>query len=89
MWQRTVECHAKSIPVPSIHSVTPDTADYCCNRASAVVGYTNVAHYSESKRGWMEAGLPVEKAAQRILSKTESAFGAAKKLLSHPLRNAT
>jgi hypothetical protein len=27
------------------------------------MGYTNVAHYPEGKQGWMEAGLPVEKAA--------------------------
>jgi len=26
------------------------------------MGYTNVAHYPEGKQGWMEAGLPVEKA---------------------------
>ena len=27
------------------------------------MGYTNVGHYPEGKQGWMEAGLPVEKAA--------------------------
>jgi rhodanese-related sulfurtransferase len=27
------------------------------------MGYTKVAHYPEGKQGWMEAGLPVEKAA--------------------------
>jgi len=27
------------------------------------MGYKNVAHYPEGKRGWMEAGFPVEKAA--------------------------
>jgi len=27
------------------------------------MGYRNVAHYPEGKQGWMEAGLPVEKAA--------------------------
>jgi len=27
------------------------------------MGYTNVAHYPEGKQGWVEAGLPVEKAA--------------------------
>jgi len=27
------------------------------------MGYTNVVHYPEGKQGWMEAGLPVEKAA--------------------------
>jgi len=27
------------------------------------MGYTNVAHYPEGKQGWMESGLPVEKAA--------------------------
>jgi rhodanese-related sulfurtransferase len=27
------------------------------------MGYTNVAHYPDGKQGWMEAGLPVEKAA--------------------------
>jgi len=27
------------------------------------MGYTNVAHYPEGKQGWMEAKLPVEKAA--------------------------
>jgi len=27
------------------------------------MGYTNVAHYPEGKQGWMEAGLPVDKAA--------------------------
>jgi len=26
------------------------------------MGYTHVAHYPEGKQGWMEAGLPVEKA---------------------------
>jgi len=26
------------------------------------MGYKNVAHYPEGKQGWMEAGLPVEKA---------------------------
>jgi len=26
------------------------------------MGYTNVAHYPEGKQGWMEAGLPMEKA---------------------------
>ena len=25
------------------------------------MGYTNVGHYPEGKKGWMEAGLPVEK----------------------------
>jgi len=30
------------------------------------MGYTNVAHYPEGKQGWMEAGLPVEKAAPRL-----------------------
>jgi rhodanese-related sulfurtransferase len=29
----------------------------------AAMGYTNVAHYPEGKQGWVEAGLPVEKAA--------------------------
>jgi rhodanese-related sulfurtransferase len=32
-------------------------------RELAAMGYTNVAHYPEGKQGWMEAGLPVEKAA--------------------------
>jgi len=27
------------------------------------MGYSKVAHYPEGKQGWMEAGLPVEKAA--------------------------
>jgi len=27
------------------------------------MGYKKVAHYPEGKQGWMEAGLPVEKAA--------------------------
>jgi len=27
------------------------------------MGYTKVAHYPQGKQGWMEAGLPVEKAA--------------------------
>jgi len=27
------------------------------------MGYKNVAHYPAGKQGWMEAGLPVEKAA--------------------------
>jgi len=27
------------------------------------MGYKNVTHYPEGKQGWMEAGLPVEKAA--------------------------
>jgi len=27
------------------------------------MGYTNVTHYLEGKQGWLEAGLPVEKAA--------------------------
>jgi rhodanese-related sulfurtransferase len=27
------------------------------------MGYKNVAHYPEGKQGWVEAGLPVEKAA--------------------------
>jgi len=27
------------------------------------MGYKNVGHYPEGKQGWMEAGLPVEKAA--------------------------
>jgi len=27
------------------------------------MGYTNVAHYPGGKKAWMEAGLPVEKAA--------------------------
>jgi rhodanese-related sulfurtransferase len=46
---------------------------YCANthghastyaaRELAAIGYTNVAHYPESKQGWMEAGLPVDKAA--------------------------
>jgi len=27
------------------------------------MGYKNVAHHPEGKQGWMEAGLPVEKAA--------------------------
>jgi len=27
------------------------------------MGYKNVAHYPEGEQGWMEAGLPVEKAA--------------------------
>jgi len=46
---------------------------YCANTAChassyaarelAAMGYTNVAHYPEGKQGWMEAGLPVEKAA--------------------------
>jgi len=27
------------------------------------MGYKNVAHFPEGKQGWMEAGLPVEKAA--------------------------
>jgi rhodanese-related sulfurtransferase len=29
----------------------------------AAMGYANVAHYPEGKQGWMESGLPVEKAA--------------------------
>jgi rhodanese-related sulfurtransferase len=32
-------------------------------RELAAMGYTKVAHYPEGKQGWMEAGLPVEKAA--------------------------
>jgi rhodanese-related sulfurtransferase len=32
-------------------------------RELAAMGYTNVAHYPEGKLGWMEAGLPLEKAA--------------------------
>jgi hypothetical protein len=32
-------------------------------RELAAMGYTNGAHYPEGKQGWMEAGLPVEKAA--------------------------
>ena len=32
-------------------------------RELAAMGYKNVAHYPEGKQGWMEAGLPVEKAA--------------------------
>jgi rhodanese-related sulfurtransferase len=32
-------------------------------RELADIGYTNVAHYPEGKLGWMEAGLPVKKAA--------------------------
>jgi rhodanese-related sulfurtransferase len=28
----------------------------------AAMGYKSVAHYPEGKQGWMEAGLPVEKA---------------------------
>jgi rhodanese-related sulfurtransferase len=46
---------------------------YCANthghaseyaaRELAAMGYKNVAHYPEGKQGWMEAGLPVEKAA--------------------------
>jgi hypothetical protein len=31
----------------------------CCCFASV----SSVAHYPEGKQGWMEAGLPVEKAA--------------------------
>ena len=31
-------------------------------RELAAMGYKNVAHYPEGKQGWMEAGLPVEKA---------------------------
>jgi len=27
------------------------------------MGYTKVAHYPDGKQGWIEAGLPVEKAA--------------------------
>jgi len=30
------------------------------------MGYKNVSHYPEGKQGWMEAGLPVEKAAKVI-----------------------
>jgi len=30
------------------------------------MGYTNVAHYPDGKQGWMEAGLPVEKAAWTV-----------------------
>jgi rhodanese-related sulfurtransferase len=29
----------------------------------AAMSYKNVAHYPDGKQGWMEAGLPVEKAA--------------------------
>jgi rhodanese-related sulfurtransferase len=29
----------------------------------AAMGYKNAAYYPEGKQGWMEAGLPVEKAA--------------------------
>jgi hypothetical protein len=29
------------------------------------MGYKYVAHYPEGKQGWMEAGLPVEKATER------------------------
>jgi rhodanese-related sulfurtransferase len=46
---------------------------YCANthwhaseyaaRELAAMGYTNVAHYPPGKQGWIEAGLPVEKAA--------------------------
>jgi rhodanese-related sulfurtransferase len=32
-------------------------------RELAAMGYTNVVHYPEGKQGWMEAGLPLEKAA--------------------------
>jgi rhodanese-related sulfurtransferase len=32
-------------------------------RELAAMGYKNVAHYPEGKQGWMEAGLPMEKAA--------------------------
>jgi rhodanese-related sulfurtransferase len=32
-------------------------------RELAAMGYKKVAHYPEGKQGWMEAGLPVEKAA--------------------------
>jgi len=27
------------------------------------MGYKNVAHYPERKQGWLQAGLPMEKAA--------------------------
>jgi rhodanese-related sulfurtransferase len=36
-------------------------------RELAAMGYTNVAHYPDGKQGWMEAGLPVEKAAWEIM----------------------
>jgi hypothetical protein len=39
-----------------------ETSKYAA-RELAAMGYTNVAHYPEGKQGWMEAGLPVEKAA--------------------------
>jgi hypothetical protein len=29
------------------------------------MGYAKVAHYPEGKQGWMEAGLPVDRASQR------------------------
>jgi len=56
-----------------LRSKTSEIVTYCTNthghvssyaaRELAAMGYTNVAHYPEGKQGWMEAGLPVEKAA--------------------------
>ena len=40
----------------------PPICEYAA-RELAAMGYTNVTHYPEGKQGWMEAGLPVEKAA--------------------------
>jgi rhodanese-related sulfurtransferase len=66
--ERIKELAPRLLPKKDAEIVT-----YCTNthwhaseyaaRELAAMGYTNVAHYPEGKQGWMEAGLPVEKAA--------------------------
>jgi rhodanese-related sulfurtransferase len=63
----------KELAPQLLPSKDAEIVTYCANthchaseyaaRELAAMGYTNVAHYPEGKQGWMEAGLPVEKAA--------------------------
>ena len=51
---------------------------YCSSRACAnwktaaarleALGYTNVAAYEAGKQDWIEAGLPVETSADKVVS---------------------
>jgi rhodanese-related sulfurtransferase len=63
----------KELALQLLPNKNAEIVTYCANthwhasqyaaRELAAMGYKNVAHYPEGKQGWMEAGLPVEKAA--------------------------
>jgi rhodanese-related sulfurtransferase len=65
--ERVSDLAAKLIPQKESEIVVYCASETCDSsletaRALYALGYTNVRHYLEGKKDWMQAGLPVERA---------------------------